>query len=128
MLLFRRPREEPCAELSGRGQMSDIGHGDAEGSGKRWLPGHSPAETCKDRGRRDRFRSVSGERLGHRPEKKGGPRPEDTVEEGRLRMAVAALGPPSGYFILVNPQQWEGVRYCSAGRSAKERAGCLEPR
>lgn len=62
------------------------------------------------------------------PEKKGGPRPEDTVEEGRLRMAVAALGPLSGYFILVNPQQWEGVRCCSAGRSAKERAGCLEPR
>lgn len=41
-------------------------------------------------------------------------------------MAVATLGALSGYFILANPQQWEGVWRGFAGQSAKERVGFLE--
>lgn len=109
--------------------MSDTGLQDTEGSEKRWLPGHStqsPGDKCKNRGIRDRCRPISGEsEAGAQARNEGRDQRENAVE-GRLRTAVATLGPLSGYFILANLQQWEGVWCGLAGQSAKERVGFLE--
>lgn len=81
--MFRWLREEPCAELSVRGQMSDTGLQDTEGSEKRWLPGQStqnPGDKCKDRGISDKFRPVSGEsEAGAQAKTKGGTNRENAV-------------------------------------------------